>query len=244
MTLTELIRFIDDELSVSNELAIANLTDKEIERIIKSEEKFFYMNSRDCVELEYAVMNPCCFYTTSFKKSRTIQLPECVWGVKEFREIKDGSRLFGVNDPNLNMEQIMGTDMWLSPFSSDVIAARTVNYSWFDLARSFTLLDIQHKFQMTTHRLQVEGRNPRCPVLIEAYIGIPEEDLFDYYYFQRWCIARCKCQLHRKLKTVSQNLIGGATITDSLWTEGTEEMKEIKEYMKETDPADWFLMVQ
>lgn len=243
MTLSELVDLVQAELSVSGALSI-NLEDKEIERIINQEKKFFYMNCRDAYEDQIAVMNPCCFRTPEFKNSRSIQLPECVYGIREFREIKDGQRLFGINDPNLNMEQVMNTDMWLSPFSADTISSRTINYSWFDLARSFTLLQIQFHFNIATHRINVIGRNPRYPVLIRAMVGIPEEELYDYYYFQRWIIAKSKMQLHRKLKTFSANVIGGVQVTDSLWNEGQEEIKEIKEYFDNTTPADWLIMVQ
>lgn len=243
MTKKELINLVQAELSVSDTLKV-NLEEKEIARIIDVEKQYFYINCRDVIEDDMAVLNPCCFQTEAFKKSRSIQLPDCVWGIREFREIKDGNRLFGINDPNLNMEQVMNTDMWLSPFSSDVIAARTINYSWFDLARSFSLLAIQFNFNIVTHRINVLGRDPRCPVLIRAMVGIPEESLYDYYYFQRWCIAKSKCQLHRKLKTYSANVIGGVTITDSLWSEGTEEIKELQEYIKSIDTTDFLLMVQ
>lgn len=243
MTKQELINLVQAELTVSDTLKV-NLEDKEIGRIIDVEKQWFYINCRDVIEDDMAVINPCCFYTTEYKKSRAIQLPECVWGIREFREIKDGNRLFGINDPNLNMEQVMNTDMWLSPFSSDAISARTINYSWFDLARSFSLLAINFHFNIATHRIHVLGRDPRCPVLLRALVGIPEEDLYNFYYFQRWCIAKSKCQLHRKLKTYSANIIGGVTITDSLWSEGTDEIKEIKDYINSVDTPDYLLMVQ
>jgi hypothetical protein len=242
MTKKELVDFITADLTVSGQLKL-NLNEPEIERIIDAETKHAYMNWRDAVDLQTAVINPCCFWSSEYKKTRTIQLPECVYGIHTFKEIKDGSRLFGINDPNLNMDRIMGADMWLSPFSSDVISSRTINYSWFDLARSFTLTDIQHRFNIATHRLQVIGREPRCPVIIRAFIGIDLDALYEYYYFQRWCIARCKCQMHRVLKTFEANAIGGVNITSMYGEHGKEEMTEIKEYMEKVDPADYFLMV-
>lgn len=240
MTKQDLIKLIHDDLTVSGSLKL-DLDEKEIARIIDVEKKMAYRDWRDAVELKYAVMSPWAFKTEEFRKSRTIQLPECVMGIDEFREMKDGSRLFGINDPSLRLERVMGSDLWLSPFSSDVITTRTISYSWFDLARSFTLIDIQFRFNINTHRINVIGHDPIAPVVIRAFIAIDEADLFEDYYFQRWCIAKCKCQMHRLLKTFEYNTIGGVSITTMYGDQGTQEINDIKEYQKGQDPPDYFI---
>ena len=65
--------------------------------------------------------------------------------------------------------------------------------------------------------------------------------LFEYYYFQRWCIAKCKCQMHRILKTFEYNVIGGVNITSMYGEQGTQELNDIKEYQKGQDPPDYFI---
>ena len=240
MTKQELIKLISDDLTASGNINL-DLDEKEISRIIDVEKKMAYRDWRDAVELKYAVMSPYAFKTEEFRKSRTIQLPECVMGIDEFREMKDGSRLFGINDPCLSLERVMGSDLWLSPFSSDVITTRTISYSWFDLARSFTLIDIQFRFNINTHRINVIGHDPIAPVVIRAYVAIDDADLFEDYYFQRWCIAKCKCQMHRILKTFEYNVIGGVNITSMYGEQGTQELNDIKEYQKGQDPPDYFI---
>lgn len=240
MTKQELIKLISDDLTASGNINL-DLDEKEISRIIDVEKKMAYRDWRDAVELKYAVMSPYAFRTEEFRKSRTIQLPDCVMGIDEFREMKDGSRLFGINDPDLSIQRVMGSDLWLSPFSSDVITTRTISYSWFDLARSFTLIDIQFRFNINTHRINVIGHDPIAPVVIRAYIAIDDADLFEDYYFQRWCIAKCKCQMHRILKTFEYNVIGGVNITSMYGEQGTQELSDIKEYQKGQDPPDYFI---
>lgn len=240
MTEQELIKLISDDLTASGNINL-DLDEKEISRIIDVEKKMAYRDWRDAVELKYAVMSPYAFRTEEFRKSRTIQLPDCVMGIDEFREMKDGSRLFGINDPDLSIQRVMGSDLWLSPFSSDVITTRTISYSWFDLARSFTLIDIQFRFNINTHRINVIGHDPIAPVVIRAYIAIDDADLFEDYYFQRWCIAKCKCQMHRILKTFEYNVIGGVNITSMYGEQGTQELNDIKEYQKGQDPPDYFI---
>ena len=244
MTKQELIDWIKAELTVSGSLKLDQIKDEEIDRIIENEKIYVHREWRDAVELKMAIMNPQAFRTEEFRLSRTIQLPDCVFGIHDFREIKDGSRLFGINDPDLRMERVMGSDLWLSPFSSDVIVSRTISYSWFDLARSFTLIDMQFKFNINTHRLQVVGHDPVAPVLIRAYVAIDDGDLYNDPMFRKWVCAKCKIQLHRILKTFETNLIGGTSISTILMDQGKEEIEEVKEWVKGKDCPDWFLLFQ
>lgn len=244
MTKQELIDWIKAEITVSGKVKLDQIDDKEIERIIENEKIFVHREWRDAVELKYAIMNPAAFRTSEFRQSRTIQLPDCVFGIDEFREIKDGARLFGVGDPDLRLERVMGADLWLSPFSSDVFTSRLISYSWFDLARSFTLVDIQFKFNINTHRINIIGHDPIAPVLIRAYVAIDDADLYNDPMFRKWVCAKCKMQAHRILKTFETNLIGNTQISNILYDEGKEEKKEVEDWRNEQEQPDWFLMFQ
>ncbi len=245
MTKQELIEWIKNEISVSGGLQISdNLKDSEIERIIDNETIYVHREWRDTVELRYGFIPLSAFRTPEFRASRTIQLPDCVYGIEEFREIKDGSRLFGINDPDLRLERVMGSDLWLSPFSSDVITSRTISYSWFDLARSFTLVDIGFRFNINTHRINVFGHDPTAPVILRAFVAIDNADLYEDPMFRKWVAAKCKLQVNRLLKTFETTLIGGTTISTILGDQGKEEIEEVKEWVKGNDVPDYFLMFQ
>ena len=242
MTKDELVQSVVDELTASGSLNIS-LKTEEISRIIDVEKKYVFREWRDTVELKYGVIRTESFKTPEFRSSRTIQLPDCVWGVREFREIKDSARLFGINDPDLNFDRVMNSDLYLAgPFMSDIITSRIVSYSFFDLARSFTLYDVNFDFNLNTKRLKVIGHDPLNPVLIQVYMQIEDSALYNDYYFQRWIIARCKRQFHRVLKTFEYNLVGGVNITSMYEEQGKSEMDEIKETIDKRNQPDWFLM--
>ena len=120
MTRQEFVQFISDDLTASGSIPV-NLNTKEIERIIDAEKEWVFREWRDSFEEKWTVLPPQTFNTPEFKASRTIQLPDCVLAIKEFREIKDGGRLFGISDPEFSMDRVMAADLWLSPFSSDTI---------------------------------------------------------------------------------------------------------------------------
>lgn len=243
MTREDFIQNIVDEITISGSLNVTVKT-KEIERIIDNEKRNVFRNWRDTVELRYGIIPVTQFRTPEFRKSRTIQFPDCVWGIEEFREIRDGSRLFGINDPDLSMERVMGSDLWLSPFSSDVITTRTVSYSWFDLARSFTLKDIQFHFNLNTKRVQVIGHEPLAPVLCRVYVQIEDAALYDDYMFLKQCIGKTMVQIHRVLKTFEVTLVGGVSIGTYFMDLGKQYLDEVKEYINGQQNPDWFLMFQ
>ena len=143
MTKQELIKLVTDDLTVSGSLKL-NLNEDEISRIIDVEKNMVYRDWRDTVELKMAVMNPAVFRTKEFKESRTIQLPECVWGIHDLREIKDGSRLFGLLDPDLSMDRVMASDLWLSPFSGFIYTATilSLRYSSVPMWPLMTVISI------------------------------------------------------------------------------------------------------
>lgn len=242
MTKDDLVKLVVDELTISGSLDITLNTD-EINRIIDMEKKYVFREWRDTVELRYGIIPTESFRTPEFKASRTIQLPECVWGIREFREIKDSARLFGINDPDLNFDRVMNSDLYLAgPFMSDIITSRITSYSFFDLARSFTLYDVGFEFNLNTKRIKIIGHDPLNPVLLQAYIQIEDSALYDDYYFQKWIIARCKRQIHRVLKTFEYNLVGGVNITTMYEEQGKAELDEIKEAIDKRNQPDWFLM--
>lgn len=243
MTKDEFKKNIIDEITVSGTLAIT-IKEEEIDRIIENEKRFVYLNWRNTVESKFTVMNPMAFRTEEFRNSRTIQLPNCVWGIQEFREIRDGGRLFGINDPDISSNRIFASDIFLSPFSTDVIASRTMTYSAFDLMRSFTLNHIQFSFNPNTHKIVVNGHDPVAPVLVRCFVGIDESALYDDYMFYKHVLGKCYIQVHRILKTYEVTMIGGVNIASYFMDLGKELVNEVKEYQEKISPPDWFFMFQ
>lgn len=241
MTTADFVELINNEVTISCALPF-KLPQAEIERIIKFEANYFYREYRESVETKMCILKLGLFYTPEFKETRTIQFPDCIVGINRFMEMKGGQRVLGINDPDFNFDRIMSADLYLSPWSSDTITYRTIQWSFWDLTRSFILTDIQHKFNPNTHRLQVIGREPVNPVFVEGISKIPIEDLYEDHIFQRWCIAKTKMQLGKLLGTFQFNLIGGITVNYNLYSdEGKSELEELKQMIKDKDSPDWFI---
>lgn len=239
----EFVKNIIDEVTISGSLNLPVNKD-EINRLIDNEKRNVYLNWRNTVESKFTVINQRAFNTPEFRQSRMIQLPDCVWGIEDLRELKGGSRLFGINDPDLSMDRVFNSDVFLSPFSSDVIASRTISYSYFDLMRGFTTVDIQFHFTPNTHRLSIIGHDPISPVLIRCLCSIQESELLDDYMFYKQIAGKYMINLNRAIKTFQYNLVGGVSIGDQLKEQGKEYLDEVADYQKGITPPDWFLMFQ
>jgi hypothetical protein len=243
MTKQELISQVNGEITASCAIPFS-VPDKELERIINLEQRWMYREYRDAVQDAWYVIDKRYYTSTEWKHTRTFQLPECVMAVKLVYEMTDGQRVFGIHDPDLTFDRLMAADLYLTPLSSDQITYRTIQWSFWDLAKQFNLKDIQHHFNLNTKRLIITGRDPVESLWVTTLNMIPYEELYDDPVFIKWVIAKAKIQLARIIGTFNYTLIGGIQINyDAIRTEGKEELQELKDKIRTDSPADWFLMV-
>jgi len=242
MTRPEFISQVNGEITASCSIPFS-VPSIEIERILKIEQEWMYREYRDAVQDGWYVINKQYYQTSEWKSTRTFQLPDCVMAIKYIFELTGGQRVFGIHDPDMSFDRLMAADMYLSPMSSDQITYRTIQWSFWDLAKQFNLRDIQHHFSINTKRLIITGRDPVESLWITALNKIPEEDLYEDPLFLKWVIAKSKMQLARILGTFNYTLIGGVQINYSdIRSEGQAELDELKKKIHDDSPPDWFMM--
>ena len=85
------------------------------------------------------------------------------------------------------------------------------------------------------------GHDPRCNVWCEPYVKVPETQLFDDIYCQKWIAAKCRMNVARMIGTFTTQLIGGVTVNTNLYTEeAKDDINDCKEYWKSLRDADMF----
>ncbi|MCK9574584.1 MAG: hypothetical protein WC979_01625 [Candidatus Pacearchaeota archaeon] len=241
MTRQEFIQQIKDELTVACALPYA-IPDKEFNRIIDLALKWAYINYQYSVETHYFVIKKDVFQSAEFKKTRSVQLPDCVVSVYEVKEIKGNSRItyFGAD---FSAEKMIAQEIYLSPFNADDMVLRTAYESYWDLSRAFFLDRIAYDFNHNTRRLVILGRDPKADVFMQAYIKIAEDKMFEDWTFQRYCTAQAKISLGRILTMFTYNLPGGVTINgEGIKSEGQDEIKELLEKIDSENSPDWFMI--
>jgi len=243
MTKPEVIDFVIAEITASCSLPFSPPVN-EVERIIDLESKWLYREYRDALDARWYIVDKRLFQTADWKKTRTFQMPSCVEGISTIYEMTSGQRVFGINDPDMHFDRLMAADMYLSPLSSDQITYRTIQWSFWDLAKQFNLRDVQFKFNLNTKRVNILGRDLQESLFITTLNRIPEEDLYEDPLFIKWIIAKAKISLAKILGTFSYNLLGNVTVNFAdIRAEGKEELEELKEKIKSDNVPDWFIMM-
>jgi len=242
MTKQEFVSAVNGEITASCAIPFS-LPTGEIERLINLEASWMYREYRDAVQQGYYVLDKKYYLTQEWKSTRTFQMPDCVMAIKMCYEMTSGQRAFGIHDPDLTFDRLMAADLYLTPLSSDQITYRTIQWSFWDLAKQFNLKDIQHGFNINTKRLIITGRDPAESLWLTTLNKIPAEDLYEDPVFLKWVIARAKTQLARIIGTFNYTLIGGIQINyGDIRTEGQEELTALKEKIKSDSPPDFFMM--
>jgi hypothetical protein len=73
----------------------------------------------------------------------------------------------------------------MSPLNGDELVMRVAQYHFFDLTQAMTVQTIAFSYNNLTHKLKIIGRDPQYDVYVRCASKIPDEKLFDDYYFQR-----------------------------------------------------------
>lgn len=240
MVQKQLIQEINNELSLSCGLPYS-LPEAEVVRLINRAKEWFFVNYQWAVEEKLMSLPVEIFQHPTFKSTRMIQLPDCVVAVYELREVT-GVGIIGTPDRDFSDSKLLGAEIFLSPFQGDNLVYRTAMYSYFDLARAYTLETVAYKYNRNTKRLAVLGRNPFRNCFIRVATKIEDDTLFDDEIFVRYCLAMAKINLGRILQLFGYNLPGGITINfDSTKQDGMAEMEAIKAQIDGENTADYFL---
>ena len=241
MTRDELDELIQDELTVSSGLP-NSISPKEIERIIKNSERWFYINYKNAVESDYYVIPHSYFTSTDFTSRRFVQLPDCVMTIQDFREIRGGSRI-GIVDRDITENKIIASELFLSSVTGDDLVMRTAQYAYWDLTKAYFLDTIAYTFNQNTKRIKISGRNPRTSSIIKCFSKIPQESLYDDDLFIRWVFGKSKIALGYMYTLYTYQLPGGVTINGSILKDaGEKELQEVKDQIDKESPPDWFLL--
>ena len=239
MTKAELVDMVQRELDVSFALP-SQLQPTEIERIIDQTSIWFYENYREAVEMQYYIMKVSEFKKPEWFRSRTVTMPDCVVSVFEVKEIT-GAGLLGNIDKDFADNKLIASEIYLSPFTGDSLVFRTAQYQFVDLTRAFFLEWIRYDYNRRTKKCKILGRDPARDVFFNTYVKIPEDKLYEDYYFMRYVTAKSKVALGRMLSFFDYNLMGGIKINAAdIKTEGESEIEKIETEIKDQDSADYF----
>lgn len=243
MTKQDLIKIIQYDLTAYGNLPVS-LDDEDISKMIDIEMDMLYRIYNELIENQYAIINRDHFYTEEFTSGRQIKFPDCVIGIKQFREISQfhsAMGMYGYGDMLGGGTYAGG--MYLSPWSTDGVTYRMTRLSTYDLYRQLHTTAIQFTFSQATHTIAVTGRTPRRDVLIEAICCIPLADAYSDPYVRKYLCAKAKIQLARIIGLYNAQLVGGVSINVAMINEDAkQDITDCETYFKEINTPSYFVM--
>ncbi len=241
MTESAFIGQIRDELTGSGALPDL-IEEREIKRIMFQGKKYFSENWEEAVRNEHYVIKRSEFNTPEFKKNRIIKMPECVISVIKVQEINGAGRLGNI-DRDFAEDKLIASEIFLSSFHGDDLVQRVAQYQYYDLAKAFFLSEISYDHNRAAHELKILGRDPKYDVYIQALVSLPDDKLYNDYYFLRWCTATAKVSLANTMGMYPLQLPGNVQPNvDSLRDAGKEELDWLKERFDSEQTPTWLIM--
>lgn len=268
MTKEQLIKNIQDELTVSGSLP-ANLPDKEISRLIDQARSRFLEDYQYSAQRERFVILINEFTNNrNFLRTKTMLLPPEVISVTSIHECA-GSRKYTTH-LNWNRYGQYGSiysgyGSWDSAAMTDsqfrnanVMYSRTMravdinriednivlniaDNAFYSLTGMYNTNEIAYDYNKNNKLLKFEGKMPQHDVVLEAWISISPDKLYDDYLFVRYCTAQSKVSYARMLSLYNFKLPGGIEMNpDMLRTEGESELEQIVTKIDEQNVCDWF----
>ena len=247
-SIEEFIDFIQSDITVFGTLP-KNLPDAAVRQFVETRAlPWFYQNYQYAVSKMYYLIRKEAFLTEEFTKFRYIDLPCEVQSVSWIYQLQSASLLqLGINTPNLSVNLGVTNQPYLSSYVTTIGELGTYKAmidSMSDMLNQMNLYTTKFHFNQLAHRLNILS-NVKYDLVLEAYINIPNENMFSDSYFTRYVTGWARAQQGRLLGTFDFTLPGGVKYASAdMVSQGNEEMKAVEEEIKAMSNSSWFIMVK
>ena len=250
MTIEELIDNTQQELTVGCRLPRI-LDPIEIRRIIeKKAEPYFYKNYIYSVQKAYYYLHKNVFTIDEFTQYRYLTLPCEIQNVTWIFPTDDKSLYeLGINAPNLSINFGVTNQPYVSSYLTtigELGTYKTIMDGFSDMLNQLTKTTFKYDYNENNHRLNfLTGFDKVQSVILEAYVRIEKECLYDDELFQRYVIALSKIQMSNLMGMFNFNLPGGIQFqSDKFESQANQEMEKIVEEIKSIPSSNFIRMVK
>jgi hypothetical protein len=247
-SIEEFIDFIQSDITVFGTLP-KNLPDAAVRQFVETRAlPWFYQNYQYAVSKMYYLIRKEAFLTEEFTNFRYIDLPCEVQSVSWIYQLQNANLLqLGINTPNLSVNLGVTNQPYLSSYVTTIGELGTYKAmidSMSDMLNQMNLYTTKYHFNQLAHRLNILS-NVEYDLVLEAYINIPNENMFSDSYFTRYVTGWARSQQGRLLGTFDFTLPGSVKYNSAdMVSQGNEEMKAVEEEIKAMSNSSWFIMVK
>ena len=223
------------------------LPDLEIKRLVKENAlEWFYKN------YQYAQMKTFYFLDMNFltleayHRNKYLILPEEVENIVRIVKVDDPSLFrLGIQAPHLSINLGVTNQPFLTSFvttAGDLGVYRSIISAFSDQLNKMTANTMRFQFNHINKRLSFQTDVSES-LMLETYVRIEEEELFDNVYFKDYVIGISKKRMGEALGRFNFNMPGNFqyNATDIV-AEGKEMMEKTMEKIQSESQVAWFFM--
>jgi hypothetical protein len=251
ITLEQLIDIIQADLTFSGGLPKV-LNDKEVKRIIKElAMDWFYKHYQFSVQKFFYYMKVNKLLFDTYSRFRYFIMPEEVENVTRIVKINDLSMFrLGIQAPNLSINLGVTNQPFLTSFvttAGDLAVYRSVISYFADEINKLTKDTVKFSFNHINKQLNFLGSLNTYPgesnYMLECWVRIQEEELFDFEMFKRYCIGLCRVRMGQQLGQFNFNLPGNFNYNaNDIITGGQAMVDKVVEEVTGQTTVSWFFM--
>jgi hypothetical protein len=247
-TIEQLVDLVQADLTFSG-LMPKVLPDIEIERLIKeSAMQWFYKNYQWAVIKSYYLLRRSFINSEYYTSHGYVQFPEDVENVTCIYNINDPSMFrIGLQAPNLSIGLGVSNQPYLTSFVSsvgDLSVYRQILSAFSDEVNKLAKNYNRFSFNPESKRMNLLGE-VRNDLMIEVYVRLEQDELFNMQIFKDYVIAMSKKRLGEMLQRVTFTMPGNFQYNSAeLVATGQEGIDKIKEEVKAQSPNNSFFIMK
>lgn len=251
ITLEQLIDIIQADLTFSGMLPKV-LNDKEVKRVVKElAMDWFYKHYQYAVQKFYYYMRMNRLLYDTYSRFRYFVMPPECENITRIIKVNDMSMFrLGIQAPNLSINLGVTNQPFLTSFvttAGDLAVYRSVISYFSDEINKMTKNTVKFNYNHINKQLNFLGSLESYPgesnYMLEAWIRIQEEELFDFEMFKRYAIGLCRVRMGQQIGQFNFNMPGNFNYNAQDIINGGQAMvdKVVEEVTAQTT-VSWFYM--
>jgi len=248
MTIDQLVDIVQADLTISG-LFDKILPDLEIYRLIREDAlDWFYKNYQFSKIKIFYFLEKSFMNTEQYHRNQTIILPQEVEDIVRIVKIDNPSMFrLGIQAPNLSINMGVTNQPFLTSFvttAGELGVYRSVISNFADQINKMTANTLRFNFNHISKRL-VFLTTIDTDMMLEVYVRIEEEELFDNVYFKQYLIGLSQMRMGQAVGRFNFNMPGNFQYNAAdMITQGTEKMNAVIEKIKSETNTAWFIMAR
>jgi len=246
MTIDQLVDIVQADLTMTG-LFDKILPDLEIYRLVREEAlEWFYKNYQFSKIKIFYFLDRNFLTTEQYHRNKYLILPPEVEDIVRIVKV-DNPTMFrlGIQAPNLSINMGVTNQPFLTSFVStagELGVYRSVISNFADQINKMTANTLRFNFNHINKRL-VFLTTVEVDLMLECYVRIEEEELFDHVYFKQYITGLSQMRMGQAVGRFNFNMPGNFQYNAAdMISQGKEKMDAVVEKVKSESNVAWFIM--